>query len=277
MNMQNLPRDKTKSKLRQAILAPPGHKLIAADLSQIEARIVAEICGQKAMSQAFRKGIDVYADFASVVFGHTVTKNTYPAERFIGKTGMLGLSYGCGKDRFYQMVVTSARQANIELDPKQFDIHMAEFIVNTYRNMFSKIRDTWYEFDRLKATYLDQDNRSFEIWEPVKFKARAIVLPNKMTLRYEKQDENIYGAKLLENITQALARIVIMQAAARLAQRGLRFVLQSHDELVFAVPESAVDVAKEAILEEMVRPPAWLPELPLAVEIGVGDNYGETK
>jgi DNA polymerase bacteriophage-type len=98
-----------------------------------------------------------------------------------------------------------------------------------------------------------------------------------MTLRYPTVDAHLYGAKLLENISQALARIVIMQAAVRLAKRGYRFVLQAHDELVFVVPETEVEAAKKTILEEMIRPPLWMPNLPLAAEIGVGDNYGETK
>jgi len=68
-----------------------------------------------------------------------------------------------------------------------------------------------------------------------------------------------------------------MQAAVRLARRDLRFVLQSHDELLFAVPENAVQDARLIISEEMVREPRWMPGLPLAVEIGEGDNYGEVK
>jgi len=74
-----------------------------------------------------------------------------------------------------------------------------------------------------------------------------------------------------------LARIVIMQAAVRLARQGLRFVLQAHDELVFVVLDAKVEESKKLILDEMTREPKWLPGLPLAVEIGVGQNYGETK
>jgi DNA polymerase len=98
-----------------------------------------------------------------------------------------------------------------------------------------------------------------------------------MTLRYERNDVRLYGAKLLENITQALARIVVMQAAVRLADRGLRFVLQAHDELVFLVPNDNVIESKAIISEEMTRVPDWLPGLPLAVEIGSGANYGVCK
>jgi DNA polymerase len=90
-------------------------------------------------------------------------------------------------------------------------------------------------------------------------------------------DQTLYGAKILENITQALARIVIMDAALRLEDLGYRFVLQAHDELVFVIPDRDVEDAREVILEQMCRVPTWLPSLPLAAEIGVGQNYGETK
>src|SRR5262249_26917033 len=93
MNLQNLVRDRAKSKLRKGLIAPPGCKIVAADSSQIEARLVAQLCGQIDLMEAFRAGIDVYADFAGQVFGHTVSKKEQPNHRFIGKTGILGLGY----------------------------------------------------------------------------------------------------------------------------------------------------------------------------------------
>ena len=76
---------------------------------------------------------------------------------------------------------------------------------------------------------------------------------------------------------QALARIVVMQAALRLADQGLRFVMQSHDELVFVVLDKDIEESKKTIMVEMIREPAWLEGLPLAVEIGVGQRYGSAK
>jgi hypothetical protein len=277
MNMQNLPRDKTKSKLRQALLAPPGTRLITADLAQIEARIVACLAGQNDLVTAFRDGVDVYARFAGSVFGGVVTKKTKPNERFIGKTAILGLGYGCGVKRFYQMVLTQARANNIPLDGL-FDYDIAQDIVDTYRKEFFFIKSSWYKLDELLKEYINNENPDqWCRWGPVGIHPLKVVLPNKMTLRYKRNDPHLYGAKLLENITQALARIVIMGAALRLAKRGYRFVLQAHDELVFVVPEAEVETAKPIIEEEMIRPPAWMPNLPLATEIGVGRNYGEAK
>lgn len=279
MNMQNLPRDKTKSKLRTALKAPPGDKFITGDLAQIEARIVAKLASEAGLVEAFRQGRDVYAMFAEVVFGRTVTKKDNPVERFIGKTAILGLGYGCGHERFHNMVLTQARQNNITLE---FPIEFAERVVQTYRNLFYRIRSAWYALDRLLADVINNANTQFARWPdpdagPLTFQTGTIILPNKMTLRYERDDPGLYGAKILENITQALARIVVMQAAVRLNRRGYRMVLQAHDELLFSVPEDGVDMAKDIIALEMAHPPKWMPGLPLAVEIGVGNNYGEVK
>jgi hypothetical protein len=138
MNVQNLNRDTTKSKLRASIFVPDGFKLVTADASQIEARLVAQLCGQEDLLEAFRNGEDVYASFGSTVFGQPITKQEQPGLRFISKTGVLGLGYGCGKDRFYKMVVTQARAAGIDL-AGIFDERVAEMTVRTYRKLFRQI------------------------------------------------------------------------------------------------------------------------------------------
>ena len=277
LNMQNLPRDKTKSRLRAALCAPPGYKLVTADLSQIEARLVAKLCGQDGLVKQFKDGEDVYASFATKVFGYAVNKRDNPDERFIGKVGILSLGYGAGVARFNQMVRVQANQYDIPLEGL-FDALVAKKTVEAYRDEYSSIKAAWGLLDSYLRDYIRGRNTKAPIkFGPVKITSGKIILPNTMTLRYEPTNEDIYGAKLLENITQALARIVIMQAAIRLAKRGYRFVLQAHDELVFVVPEAQVDAAKKTIMEEMIRSPEWLPDLPLAAELGVGDNYGETK
>lgn len=275
MNLQNLPRDMTKSKLRASLKAPPGHKLITGDLAQIEARIVATLCEQHGLVVAFRQGEDVYASFAGIVFGRTITKKHNPIERFLGKTAILGLGYGCGVERFYQMVMGQARQGGISLIGI-FDEEKAQEIVKTYRILFSRIPTAWRQLDRLLHNTINNKKDQEAVWGPITLKTNKIVLPNKMTLRYN-NESNLYGAKILENITQALARNVIMEAAVRLSHRGYRFALQIHDELLYVVPDDQVADAKRIIAEEMVREPTWLPGLPLAVEIGEGNNYGEVK
>jgi hypothetical protein len=278
MNCQNLPRDVEKSRLRAALTAPAGYRIITADLAQIEARIVACLAGETELIKSFANKVDVYASFASIVFGRPVTKELNPHERFIGKTAVLGLGYGCGWNRFYVMVTTDARKYGIPLEGL-FSEEMAETVVDTYRSLFNNIKRTWFKLDSLLSRFLECRNKiQRQQWGPCWFESGRIVLPNRMTLRYTLPDEHLYGAKLLENITQALARIVVMSAAVRLYRdHSLRFVLQTHDELVFVVPEREVNKAGLLIEHEMIQPPEWMPELPLAVEVKAGTNYGNCR
>jgi DNA polymerase I-like protein with 3'-5' exonuclease and polymerase domains len=85
----------------------------------------------------------------------------------------------------------------------------------------------------------------------------------------------------LENISQALARIVIMDAAVRVRRRldryGIRLALQVHDELVYICKAEVAELVKRIVMEEMSRRPTWGLGLPLATEGGIGPNYGEAK
>ena len=278
MNLQNLARDTSKSKLRSSIIAPEGFKIVSADSSQVEARIAACICGQTDLLDAFRRGIDVYAEFASMVFGRPITKKNNPVERFIGKTGILSLQYGSGWLRFHLMVTTQARAAGINLHGV-FDEQVAQRTVRMYRELYDRIPGFWRELDRIKQFILLNNHTSQEIGlGPVTIMSRRIRLPNGLCLRYDDPvDEKLWGGTLLNHICQSLAYVILMQAARRLHRKGLRFVTQIHDELAFCVRDEHVEQAKVIIHAEMIRPPAWMPELPLAVEIGVGDDYGGVK
>jgi DNA polymerase family A len=277
LNMQNLPRDKAKSKLRSGIVAPPGHQIVTADLAQIEARIVAYLCGQADLVAQFRRGEDVYANFGTRLFAKPVDKVRTPNERWIAKTAILGLGYGCGVERFFQMVITAARSFGILLDGL-FDHGVAKRTVATYRETFARIPAAWNQLEQSRILTINgRVETAIDPWGPVTIKSGRIELPNGLKLIYDIGDMSLYGAKILENITQALARIVVMQAAIRLTRLGYRMALQAHDELVFVVPINRVEVARRIIFEEMTRAPAWMPGVPLAVEIGVGSSYGEAK
>lgn len=305
MNMQNLPSGRKKdangnpiSKLRRALVAPPGYKVITADLGQIEARLSAFICNCTSLLEQFAKKLDPYAKMGTAIFGFEVDPNVHKLERFIGKTAILGLGYGCGWQKFYTMVITSARMFGISLG-NVWNEQLAEKSVQTYRRVNWPMQAGWRTLDNmLKTCWLGNH-------PPMKFGPGGLVeigpgyvkLPNEMYLRYAdpridgqtgelsyrhgKFTHKIYGAKLLENIVQALARIVVMNAALRIRGRGdkswSRFVLQAHDELVFIVPDAEVDKAKLIIHEEMTRRPSWAPDLPLTADVGVGQSYGEAK
>lgn len=298
MNLQNLPRSGGPSKLRQALAAPAGHTVITCDLGQIEARLVAWQCGCEQLLTEFRDMLDPYSLLASIIFGRPINRKLKgdKVEGFIGKTGILGLGYGCGAEKFYTMVTTGARLQGIDLTGK-FDEAKALDAVRAYRGTYREIPDTWKRLDGTGIRYLmgriPAHNFSREAaFGACKIGEGYVEAPGGLRMRYHElgEDEHgqvfftyggerhkLYGGKLLENITQFLARVVVMDAAVRLANLGYRFALQVHDELVFVVPNERLDEAKKTIHAEMTRTPSWAPDLPLTADIDSGPNYGESK
>ncbi len=86
----------------------------------------------------------------------------------------------------------------------------------------------------------------------------------------------IYGAKLVENLIQGLARVDMSQTLLRIRALGLpaKLVNLEHDAAAYVVLDEHVEMVKTAIAQEFCRPPAWLPDLPLDCEISVGETYG---
>jgi hypothetical protein len=294
MNMQNLPTErgsKGKSKLRKSLIAPPGQSVVVADLGQIEARLVAWICGERRLLQQFIDKLDPYALLATDIFGYKVDREVQKLEGFIGKTGILGLGYGAGVDKFYNMVIRMARNSELDLGTT-WTLELAKKSVDTYRRKYNKIPSTWHFLDwMLSGPWLHTPSGPSKIG-PCLVSYGKVEGPGGLCLEYDeptrdaqgeltysygKSVHKIYGAKFLENIVQFLARIIVMNAALRLRDRGLRFVLQAHDELVFIVPNEQLDNAKKIIHEEMVRKPSWAPDLPLTADVGSGPSYGEAK
>lgn len=287
LNMQNLPRG---GNLRRALIAPPGHTILTIDASQIEARIVAWLCGQTDLVAQFAAGEDVYSLFAAEIFGYPVDKSL-KKERFVGKTSILGLGFGVGDIKFQNTIEV---QSQLQLGSKiEMTLAEAARIVNVYRTKNNKISETWRTLNTQGINVLAGNGGSFSIG-PCTFEKNAVNLPNGLQLHYHDlhqesgdrgmqwvftyggKPKRLYGGKLLENIVQALARIITMDAALRI-QKRLRLGMQVHDELVYAVPNERLEEAKRIVLEEMRRRPTWAPDLPLEAEVGVGPSYGDAK
>lgn len=315
INLQNLPRveyekDKVtlkKGHLRHAITAPPGYSIVAADLSNIEARLVATLAGQHDLVRAFAEGRDIYSEFASRVYGYPVNKKDHPVERFVGKTCILGLGYGMGWKKF----LLKMRQEGIPMTEAD-----AQRIVRLYRETYPKIPQLWRYLEQCAAKYVTVRGSMFP--SPVAdliFAHERIILPNGMPIIYPSLSksgeglkfrsryatahlpaevlvalsaipsqpgdaaagQNIWGGTFTENISQALARIILTRAEISLAKAGLPAALQVHDELVYRVPTKIVSQVKAAIAKVMTRGVDFLPDLPIAVEIHDGPTYGDAK
>lgn len=303
MNLQNLPRGGT---LRKALRAPEGKLLIACDSSQIEARMVAWVSDQHDLLQAFREGRDVYSEFASEVYGRKITKAD-KLERFVGKTCILGLGYGMGAIKFRDALALGQGGIKVEIEPTD-----AQRIVGLYRNKNHRITRFW---TRCGNALLDLTHQREGMLSPLRgllpYGDNAIILPNGLPITYPmlRQSENgdgffyisdgrtfrkaivgklageaidslpwvrIYGGKVTENVVQALARIVVTSQMVQIARR-YKIVLQVHDEVVCCVDAGEAEEAKAYIMQCMSTPPEWAPDLPVACEADIGDNYGDAK
>ena len=292
LNVQNMGRG---SKLRQSLKAPQGYVVVAGDESQVEARFTCTLCGQESMRQQFERGEDVYRLFAAVLFMKLPDEVT-KLERFIGKQCILGLGFGLGWEKFTKSIPILARnQMGLIMEYSERDGKRA---VDTYRNTNQYIQQTWNKLNTQGINAL-LGHGDFQ-WGPVWFRKECIELPNGMFLYYNNlrqeaggrfgtewvfdyggKKKRIYGGKLLENIVQALARIITMEAAVRvrlrLARLGIPLALQVHDELVFVVKEAHEAITRKVLEHELKQRPVWLPNLPLDCEVGSGPTYGDAK
>ena len=287
LNMQNLPARKGTKALRRSLAAPRGCKVVAVDASQIEARITAWLAGEQHLVTLFANNGDPYLDFAERIFGRKLNKKEHKVERFLGKTCILGLGYGMGHAKFQHTV-------NIQAADQGFELRVTEArareIVYLYRDVYKNIKALWGQLNDLLPG-LSREAILHPIG-PVVLGFQSIILPNTMRIHYHnlrsqpdgwvydfgREKKRIYGGKTLENIVQALARIVIMDAANRITARtGFYWANQVHDELVFVVPAGDAESLLAIAIEEMSRRPDWAPDLPLAAEGEIADNYGDLK
>lgn len=295
INLQNLP-SRTGKALKQSIEAPEGYVLLDADSSQIEARLAALFCGQMDLVNQFAMGEDVYSSYATERFGYPVTKAN-KKERMLGKVSILSLQYGVGHDKYREM---ARIQGGIMLR-----VHEALDDVNFYRARFPQIKQMWNRLTSAMQAMLD--GSSFEINQWARVEGNKIIRPNGMALEYPGLtrigDEvhycnntsvllslvkanmtgdgppkdtmvKLYGAKILENIIQALASDIIREKMVVL-RRIAPVLLQVHDSIILLVKLEDLHAAHSYVTNVMRTPPAWMPNLPLDCEVAVGYTYGD--
>lgn len=290
VNFQNLPsRDKNKKTLKMAITAPDNYLIVNCDSSQIEARVLAWLSGQDKLVEAFAKGQDVYSIFASSVYDKKVTKEN-PVERFVGKTCILGLGYGTGAKKLQHTLATTP--PGVKLDDAECDR-----IVKLYRSENAKIPALWRESNQALDSILGWGDESIEhsLGEHncLTVTKQGIRLPNGFYIHYPElekyQDEDanyrykyksrkglidIWGGSVVENVVQALARLIVGEQMLEISKR-YRPVLTVHDAAVCVVPEDEIDEGVAFIVECMSKPPKWAAGLPVACEAKYGKSYGD--
>jgi DNA polymerase I-like protein with 3'-5' exonuclease and polymerase domains len=300
VNFQNLPsRDKAKATLKKAVVAQDGYYIVNCDSSQIEARVLAWLAGQDEVVKAFAEKRDIYCEDATKAFGRTITKAD-EMERFIGKTMRLGLGYGTGAKKLHQTLTLGG--AVITEDK------CAE-LVEKWRENNDKIVQLWEDADKaidaLLAWPVDDDG---DAGKPIHLGNNSLLvdptgvrLPNGLYIRYpnlrkddkgdkgEKKEKsrtiydsrkgpvNLWGGVVVENVVQALARIIIGEQMIALNEGGYPPVLTVHDAAVCLVPENKLKEGLQFIVQTMSTAPAWGKDLPIACEAKYGQSYGELR
>lgn len=297
LNLQNIPGNEPDkpSKLRHSIRAPKGYKLIVRDASQIEARILAYIAGQWDLIKQFANGEDVYSSFAGTVYDKPINKKEHPTERFIGKTGILGLGYGSGAWTFQHMVLTSK-------SPVPIDEEFSQKVVNTYRDKYTRIVKFWRMCSFAMESMVRDEMTAIG---PCYTGCNKLRLPSGLFLTYpmlERLTEEegdwhtgdwryykpryraytkIFGAKICENIVQALARIQITDTMLkmRVTNPDWHCALQVHDELIYVAPDDEAEDCMSYLTKYISDQPKWTNNirLPLSSDGGIGEVYGEIK
>ena len=252
-NLQNIPiRTAEGRRVREAFIAPPGYKIVSADYSQIELRLMAHISGDEGMLSAFAAGEDIHRATAAEVFAVPLAE-VGPEQRRYAKTINFGLIYGMGAFGLAQSLGIEQKAARDYID--------------RYFARFAGVR-RWMEETKARAAEQGYVETLF---------GRRIVLqdikggngPRRSAAERQAINAPMQGtaADLIK-----LAMIAVQQALDA-QQRVTRMVMQVHDELVFEVPEAELAWVKEAVPRLM----AGVAELsvPLLAEVGVGTNWDE--
>lgn len=297
LNLQNLPK-RGNTAIREALVAPEGYSFIVSDLSQIEARILAWVAGQEDLVQAFRDKRDVYSEFASEVYGVEITKAD-KVERFVGKTCILGLGYGMGAEKFQRTLALGQGGVSVDIPLSQ-----AQQIVMLYRNRNTKIPHLWNVANT--ALNIIASGMTGSINDVLPVSSEGIQLPNGFHISYPMlrntpngfmylPDQRafaeaarrrvrgesveglpwvkIYGGKVVENFTQALAALLIREQMVEIGNRW-KVAFQVHDEIIVMVPDERVEEALKSVTYHMTQPPCWATDLPVACETKVVKSYG---
>jgi DNA polymerase-1 len=254
-NLQAIPiRTELGREIRSAFVAEPGHRLVSADYSQVELRILAHVSGEPRLREAFARGDDIHAATAAEVLGKeqaTLTKD----ERNIAKMVNFGIIYG---------ISAFGLSENLEIPREQ-----AQQYIDTYLARFPMVQDF------IERT-IEQAERDGYVTTLL---GRRRPVPE---IRAQNRQTHSLGERLAVNsVMQGTAADVIKVAMVNIFRRlqeegrSSRLVLQVHDELLVEAPDAEVSTVKELVRSEMCS--AYPLDPPLAVDVGAGDNWREAK
>lgn len=251
-NLQNIPiRSEEGRLIRTAFIAPPGHRLLAADYSQIELRIMAHLSEDAGLLNAFSQGLDIHAATASEIFQVPLDEVSSELRRR-AKAVNFGLIYGMS-------AFGLARQLSV--DRKDAQTYMDSYF-HRYPGVLRYMERTRQQAHR--QGYVET------------LFGRRLQLPEinaSNMMRQRAAERTAINAPMQGTAADIIKKAMLDVAKWQTEHSGIRMIMQVHDELVFEVPDADVDWAREAIrqlMEQTVRL-----SVPLLVSVGVGANWDE--
>ena len=267
--------------IRTSFVRRPGCRFVVADYSAIEARVLAWLAGEQWVLDVFEKNGDIYCETASRMFHCTVEKHGENAElRQKGKQAVLSCGYGGSVGALIAMGAVESGMKEEELQP----------LVDLWRASNPHIVQLWWDVDRAVKTCVKRrvETKTHGIRYAYKSGILFVRLPSGRELTYAKpriganrfggeavtyeglgmtkkwERIETFGGKLVENITQATARDLLVCAMKQLRDKGFHIVMHVHDEIVLEVPYGVSSV--EEICSIMAENPPWAKGLPLKAD-----------
>jgi DNA polymerase-1 len=252
-NLQNIPiRTAAGRRIRECFIASPGSKIVSADYSQIELRIMAHLSGDENLRRAFHEGEDVHRATAAEIFGVSI-QNVEPDQRRVAKVINFGLIYGMSSFGVAQ---------NLGIDRGT-----AQTYVDRYFARFPGAK-RYMDETRQRARELGYVETAYgrRLWLP-ELKSGAPV-------RRQAAERAAINAPM-QGTAADLIKLAMISVQKWLDESRLKalLIMQVHDELVLEVPAAELDTVKTT-LPELMQSVATL-DVPLVVEVGVGDNWDQ--
>lgn len=282
--------------IRTAIIAKEGYTLCVADFSAIEARVIAWLSGETWRQKVFAEGGDIYCASASSMFGVPVVKHGVNGHlRQKGKVAELALGYCGGVNALKAMGALDMGLSEEELPN----------IVALWRQASPKIKELWYTVEKA-AVYTVTTGNPMTLEHGIAFRLEVdpfygyrymtIELPSGRKLFYPEPHiklnnfdkeavhfktqlnnawvtESTYGGKLVENITQAVARDCLALTLMRLSKNGLPAIMHIHDEAVIEVPKDEASEYLDIVEKTFALPIPWAEGLVLTAAGFTNDYY----
>lgn len=284
--------------IRTSFVASPGNKLVDADFSAIEARVISWLAGEQWRLEVFRTHGKIYEASASQMFGVPIEKikkgNPEYSLRQKGKVAELALGYQGGSGALIAMGALKMGIPEEDLPD----------IVSRWREANKRIVDLWYSLEGAAVSVIQTGApagvrglvlaREFDIENGLDF--LTITLPSQRKLYYAKPELGknqwnrpsilyqgvnqttkqwtqleTYGGKLVENVVQAIARDCLAIAIEHLEEAGFPVVFHVHDEVVIDCPVEKADL--DRVVQLMTQPIPWAQDLPLNADGWVGDYF----